>query len=138
MQSEQYARRVYCSSAIAIVSVIVAFHFQLYDFTVLAALVLVNSINYWRNPVTGWRRNLDMLCAFSACAYQMVASFRLLSEPYFVAYWLTLAIAVFSYVMARRHGRKYQDFDSASKWHVTLHVFGNISNVFLYNGFSLQ
>ena len=27
-----------------------------YDCATLAFLVLINSINYWRNPVFGWRR----------------------------------------------------------------------------------
>jgi hypothetical protein len=138
MLSEQYARRVYCSSFLAIVSMMVAFNFKLYDFMFFATLVWINSINYWRHPMASWRRNLDMAVAFSACTYQIVASFNLHSQPYFVAYWITLSIAVYSYAMARRHGRKYLDFDRASKWHVNLHVFGNVSNILLYYGFSLQ
>ena len=68
----------------------------------------------------------------------MFASFELQSQLFFMGYWIMLAIGVFAYLMARRHGRRYQDFDMASRWHMTLHLFANISNVLLYYGFSLQ
>ncbi len=34
--------------------------------------------------------------------------------------------------IARRYGRVYHDFDVASKWHMGIHIWGNISNVILY------
>ena len=138
MLEEPYSRRVYCTSMLAAVSALVAFSVGRYDFTALAVLVFVNSINYWRHPVPGWRRNLDMLSAAGACWYQMVASFDLHSQFYFIGYWVTLAMAVFCYQMARRHGRVYLDFDRASRWHMGLHVLANMSNLLLYYGFGLQ
>jgi hypothetical protein len=138
MLDETHSRRVYYSSMLSAISALVAFQFELYNFTLLAVLVLVNSINYWRHPIPGWRRNLDMLCAFGACWYQMFASFDLHNQLFFMVYWITIAIAVFCYQMARRHGRIYQNFDMASRWHIGLHVFANISNIMLYYGFSLQ
>ena len=68
----------------------------------------------------------------------MFVSFQLHSPLYFMGYWIMLAIGSFAYLMARRYGRLYQDFNMASRWHMTLHVFANISNVLLYYGFSLQ
>ena len=138
MLDQSNSRRVYYSSMLSAISVLAAFHFELYDFTLLAVMVLVNSINYWRHPIPGWRRNLDMICAAGVCWYQMFASFNLHSQFFFMGYWIMLAIAIFAYLMARRHGRLYQDFDMASRWHVGLHIFANISNVILYCGFGLQ
>ena len=63
---EPYSRRVYYSSMLSAISVLVALQFELYNFAVLAVIVLANSINYWRHPIPGWRRNLDMICAFGA------------------------------------------------------------------------
>ena len=133
-----YSRRVFYSGMFSIVSVVVSMYFGLYDFTLIATIVLVNSINYWRHPITGRRRNIDMICAIGACLYQMVASFYLTNQWYFAAYWVTAAVAIFSYITARRYGRVYRNLDVASKWHMALHFFGNVSNVILYYGFSLQ
>ena len=84
MLDEPHSRRVYYSSMLSAISALVAFHYELYDFTLLAVIVLVNSINYWRHPIPGWRRNLDMICAAGACWYQMFASFDLHSQLFFM------------------------------------------------------
>jgi hypothetical protein len=138
MLPKKYSRRIFYSGMLSIISVAVSLYFGLYDFTIIATVVLVNSINYWRHPVTGWRRNIDMICAIGACLYQMIVSFGLESQGYFMSYWITGFLAIFSYRMARRYGRISRNLDMASRWHMGLHIMGNASNVILYYGFSLQ
>ena len=138
MLPKKYSQRIFYSGMLSSISVAVSMVFGLYDLTIIATLVLVNSINYWRHPVTGRRRNFDMMSAIGACLYQMVASFGLESPGYFMGYWITIIFAIFSYCMARRYGRVYRNMDMASKWHMGLHIMGNTSNVILYFGFSLQ
>ncbi|MCP4399932.1 MAG: hypothetical protein GY801_21825 [bacterium] len=138
MLPKPYSRRVYYSGMFSIISVAVSMYLGMYAFSVLSTVVLVNSINYWRDPVKGWRRNLDMVCVFAACMYQMNVSFRLANQWYFIGYWTTLILALSSYSIARRYGRVHRNPDLSSWWHMGIHIFGNISNVILYYGFSLQ
>jgi hypothetical protein len=138
MIPKKYSRRVFFSGMLAIISVVVSLYYGLYDFTIITTFVLVNSINYWRHPVVGMRRNIDMLFAIFACIYQMLASFSLINKWCFLGYWITVFLAIFSYCLARRYGRVKHNLDAASKWHMGLHIWGNTSNVILYYGFSLQ
>lgn len=135
---EEFSRRLFYTSQLSGISVLLSLYYGQYDFAAFAVLVLFNSINYWRYPVRGLRRNVDILCAAAACLYQMQASFGLGSQLYFTAYWVTALAGVFSYHMARRSDQLQGDVDAASRWHMGLHVFGNVSNAFLYHGFSLQ
>ena len=138
MVPQPYSRRLYYSGMLTILSVAVSMHLRMYEFTALATVVLVNSINYWRHPIKGWRRNLDMACAYGVCLYQMSVSFSLTEQWYFIGYWSTLIIAVSSYSIARRYGRVHRNPDLSSRWHMGIHIFGNISNVILYYGLHLQ
>ncbi len=131
---KKYARRLYYSGMVSIISVVVSLYLGMYDFTLIATGVFVNSINYWRHPIQGWRRQIDMLWACGGCLYQMHASFRVESYAYFLGYWVMVALALVSYRVARRYGRVEHDFDASSKWHMSLHLWGNISNMILYYG----
>lgn len=132
----EYSQRLFYSGMLTIVSVAVSLNLGLYTFSLIGAAVLVNSINYWRYPIAGPRRNIDMAFAIGACLYHMQASFGLESEPYFTAYWIVTSFALYSYAVARRYGRRHNNPDMASRWHMSLHVFGNVSNVILYLGLS--
>ena len=71
-----------------------------------ALLVLCTSLNYWRRPVFGWRRNIDMVAATGSLGYQV-----LLIAPYSgcpaaaATYVLTVAAP---YLRVRRRAKPHR------------------------------
>ena len=69
---------------------------------VLAALVLATSVNYWRFPVDGVRRRLDMACANFAFMYQLLYSSRSAPPSAQLAYFVTVVVGGAFYLGALR------------------------------------
>eukprot|EP01104_Vermistella_antarctica_P004613 TRINITY_DN15032_c0_g1_i1.p1 TRINITY_DN15032_c0_g1~~TRINITY_DN15032_c0_g1_i1.p1 ORF type:complete len:203 (+),score=25.41 TRINITY_DN15032_c0_g1_i1:286-894(+) len=103
----------------------VAFMHELYDCAIMAILVYLTSINYWRHPVRGWRRNLDMTFATLALTHHMTLGY-IHGAP--MEYAIAIGLAMLCYLLARQQECK----DRASALHCCLHLFGNVSNVVLY------
>lgn len=91
--------------------------------------VWVTSINYWRNPVYGWRRNLDLTYVPFALTYQL---YRARNMPFFTDYCIITGVAVMCYPVA------WYLHTIGWAWggivaHSGIHVFGNIANLILYS-----
>ena len=75
-----------------------------------------------------------MIFSNGSVLYQLAYSARFLPTTAAVlAHFASVVIAASCYLAARHFGRNKQDFDRASKCHVLLHVFGNMSNLLLYD-----
>jgi hypothetical protein len=48
---------------------------QLYDFAFLGIWVGCTSLNYWRKPTSGWRRNMDMISVIFGLVYHIYRAF---------------------------------------------------------------
>ena len=129
----KYSRRIMCACSLMLGSIGSALWNGLADNMLLAALVLATSVNYWRFPVDGVRRRLDMACANFAFMYQLLYSSRSAPPSAQLAYFVTVVVGGAFYLGARHYGRGRGDHDSASKCHVCLHVVGNVGNVLLYD-----
>jgi hypothetical protein len=123
----RFSRRILSICFLSLVSAAVAAQCGLYDCMGVALAVFVNSINYWRHPTHGIRRNLDMLTAFTGCVYQIHKSFSSRTQ---MLYFVCLYCGVSCYGFARFCKSKYY----SSLWHCGIHIFGNIGNVVLYYG----
>ena len=69
-----YSRRILRASALTLFSVGAAAGNGLPLNCFLASAVFCTSVNYWRWPTLGWRRNIDMCCACGALLYQVVVT----------------------------------------------------------------
>lgn len=123
----RFSSRIVLVSFLSLGSAAVAAQRGLYDCMGVALAVFVNSINYWRRPTHGIRRNLDVLTAFTGCAYQIYKS---ISSETQLLYFGSIFCGTMCYVFARCCKRKH----ISSIWHCGIHVFGNIGNVVLYYG----
>ena len=119
---KQYSQRIFKSSFLTLISVATSIHFKLYNFTLVTTSVFLTSVNYWRRPVYGWRRNIDIFTSVSGCIYQTlhVRSNRL--------YFVCIALGILCYLCALV--TKNKNYSSA--WHCGIHVFGNTANILLY------
>lgn len=124
---QEEARFLLRSSLTVLTSCAFAAYFGFYDFLMTSTAVLLCSINYWRRPVYGWRRNIDMLNITVCTLYHTWRALQL-SGVYFFGYIGFVTIGVTCYVI----GRSLQVLGAYA--HSGMHISGNIANAFLYTG----
>ena len=93
-------------------------------------VVFINSINYWRRPTYGLRRNIDICWCLFALIIQMYNSH--LSIYYFMYRCIMLCSLLFYPLGWILYKKKY--FWFATIAHSMIHVGANVANVVLYAG----
>ncbi len=126
MLSRRYANRPLFASFLALPSVIVAFSQQKYYCALVPLSVFLTSVNYWRNPRYGLRRNIDIITVTSGYIYNIYRSYESDNQ---VWYFATCLASVLCYLKARAN----VDPDVSTAWHVGIHICANIGNILLYN-----
>ena len=129
----QYSKRILRVSALTLVSISSAIYNELPFNCGLAATVMFTSVNYWRHPTFGLRRNVDIVCACGALGYQALFTAYDTTPAGRCAYWLAVAAGGCCYLLAFYNGRFLGNLNRASKLHVGVHLFGNLGNVMLYD-----
>lgn len=124
-----HANFIYYLSHTSLISSIYAIINGHYDLAFVPGLVYLTSINYWKNPVKGFRRNLDITCVFSTLCYQL---YRSTSSENLVLYLFVKLIGIICYPISHYFSDK--DFDLSILFHGFIHLFGNIANIILYSG----
>lgn len=92
--------------------------------------VYVNSINYWRYPVRGMRRNIDITFGCSGLAVSIAYSYWNVNDV-LLYYWLTFLACSMYPISWWLHYRKY--FTLSVIAHIMIHLFGNAGKIVLYN-----
>ena len=132
----EYASCIYRVSFISFFSFMYALHCECYDLAAVPGGVFLTSINYWREPVYGWRRNLDMSYVACALIYQNYRAYHLLSSPSqmpaLLTYYTLMGIGIMCYKLSV-HLYKKKDIWSSTYVHCLVHLLANTANVFLYN-----
>ena len=96
---------------------------------IVPAGVYINSINYWRNPVCGMRRNIDMTWGITGLMINNVYAIRYSTNAY-PYYGMTLLACLMYPLSYYFYWRK--QYIIATFLHGLLHIFGNIGNIYLY------
>ena len=91
------------------------------DCTILTTLLFITSVNYWREPRYGLRRNLDILVVILNLVGYAYTAF------YFGVYiwYIYIILSIICYFRARKQispGRSVS-------WHAMIHILANIGNV---------
>lgn len=128
----RYSTRLFRSSFTTCFSVALAAQYELWTCAAFALLVLLTSINYWRHPVHGWRRNVDMLAVFVGMSYHIYYSTFCPDRMYQMLYMLLVSKTAYCYSRARKSPNQHE----SSAWHCAVHIVGNVANMFLYVGLS--
>jgi hypothetical protein len=129
----QYSSRLLRSSFSTCFSVFFAARYELWSCAAMAFVVLLTSINYWRHPVVGWRRTVDMAAVFIAMTYHLYRSAFCANPTYQAVYLLFVAKTGYCYAQARQSPNK----NASSAWHCGVHVVGNLANMMLYTGLAM-
>ncbi len=135
LQLPEYSRRILHSSMLTTLSVWSGWYNELYGGLVRASTVLFTSIMYWRHPVDGWRRKLDMFVTNCSIMFQMSHTATFLPTPAAkYVYFGFISCTIACYFTARHFGRRrIPDFHRSSKWHTAVHFFGNVANLILFD-----
>lgn len=97
---------------------------------IIPLCVYLNSINYWRNPVRGLRRNIDIGFGISGLMTNNIfAMYSSNAVSYYIATFISVSMYPISWYFYRRRQYVISTF-----MHSLLHFFGNIGNLFLYAG----
>ena len=97
-----------------------------------AVLIMLTSVNYWRHPVVGVRRTLDMVSSVGCFFYQLHAS---ASAPKgaCATYCGASAGILGSYGIARHYNFVRNNQLVACRWHLMVHGCTGVGSLVLYD-----
>ena len=127
-----HSKKLLRISFLSLGSCIFALLNSVYDGAYVAGSVFLFSINYWRNPVYGTRRNIDITNNLLCLAYQTWRCFS-------VATPFTLGFLLFTYAgLGCFFVSRHLDDRLGTVAHMFTHILANIGNLILYTGLALS
>jgi len=125
-------------SSLSFISGVYAIKQQLYAISASPLIVFSTSINYWRKPTYGLRRNIDIFCVISSLSLHMYLSLQQkdtcnINTNYRYCYLAPISVLLYttSWILHKNHY-----FWGSTITHSMIHVVANICNVILYNKLS--
>jgi hypothetical protein len=91
-------------------------------------LIFVTSLNYWRNPVYGWRRNIDIITSILGLSINIITSH---SHPRCIKLNLMLFISLLFYPLGFYFQHKSIHLSAFS--HSLIHIIGNLVCISYYS-----
>lgn len=129
---KKYGKRLYWTSYISLgTSLFSVYKNKLYILPIPLS-VFLTSVNYWRNPIYGWRRNIDIT---TVCISGLSKLYIARNNIYNKEIYLLFNIGIFLYLIARF---MVQDPNISTMTHCMMHIVGNISVFILIYGTNYQ
>jgi len=107
-----------------------AFYNNKYEFSFTPILIWLTSINYWRNPTPGWRRNVDIIVSTSVIANQYFKAYK---YQYAYIYYPLMTLSISCYPISNYYYYNNNIWNSVY-FHSFMHIFANLSNIILSSG----
>ena len=125
---QEYANKIYSLSFLSLLPTCLSFHYGKYDVMLVPLTVFATSINYWRKPTYGWRRNMDIGAVCCGACFQL---FRVLECENKHIVLTFMGCGTCSYFMSRCLSTQPS---LSTSLHCGVHVFANLALVFLILG----
>lgn len=125
----EYQYRMLVSSYLFIFNAIHSYHCELYDCCFIIVICWINSINYWRLPVDGPRRKIDLVSSGTALIYFFCLSFSIREGDY---YRTGCVFFVMWYMLALLCGRCFKYPSCSSICHVNMHTTAIVFNTWFF------
>jgi len=122
MIPEQY-NIIWTSSWIPLFPTIEAIKRKQYDLAFGTGVVFITSINYWRNPIDSWRKDLDIFCVRSLALYQLYKS-SITGKYNYLFYTVP---GIISYYIGLNYYKNKQTW-TYIYFHLGLHILANMGN----------
>lgn len=126
-----HANRLWVSCFALTVPPVFALYNRLNLLAVISLLVFLTSVNHWRQPRLGIRRNLDILMVFAAVLSHAYVALTCLIFPDSLAYFAFVAATITIYFIGRSYGSK-GNHDIGTRVHFFVHIMGVCGNSVLY------
>ena len=126
---KKHAMLIWKVSWCSMISALYAIYQQHYSLCIVPAGVLITSLNYWRHPIYGWRRNCDISYVCASVIYQSIIAYNM---KYAIPYYLCTGVAIAFYPIGRAITNKWH----ATYAHCAIHIIANIANIILYSAYN--
>lgn len=117
----------YKTSFLTLISIFYAIYKGRYKLLIAPLSIFLTSINYWRDPKHGFRRNLDISIVYFMVLYQLYYTRKYQG---YTLYIFTQLTSVSFYILSRYVSNYLPEL--SYQFHGLLHLFYNISNVIIY------
>lgn len=118
----------YFFSCLGLLTPLYLFYYNCMLFGILSSFVSYTCINYWRNPIPGWTRNLDM-------AYMRIILLHNIICGLFIEPKIKFFSVIFSGILSYILGVLFYDMNMlniSSLFHGIVHVLGHISSYMIF------
>ena len=124
----QYSNLIYKVCYLLLITTLYGFYQQKYDLCTILFCGFLTSINYWRNPTFGLRRNIDMVAIPIGLVYHAVRAYHYENWlPYYVLNGICISFYPASCYFYRR-----KQYWTSTYLHCMMHIMGNVSFFVLY------
>lgn len=103
-----------------------------WNFFIIPFSVFITSLLHWSNPIHGsYYQTIDIYVVKISALYQL---YRAFGAQYMYTYYCFFLCSILSYYMGCYY--YVEDFYYKScYYHIGVHIFANISNIYLYSGY---
>jgi hypothetical protein len=121
---------IYYTAWISLFSSLYGFYRGHSDLALLQGLTFLASINYWRKPVYGCRRNTDIFAVVTTAGYHSIRAFGAENGNTFYTFFVCgVGCYALSWYYYRNNKRTISGY-----LHNGVHIFACVSTVYLYSG----
>lgn len=126
--AQQHANKIYRVSFLSLLPTYLSFHYGRYDIMLVPLTVFATSINYWRKPMYGWRRNMDIGAVLSGMCFQVYRVLECRNKLLVLTFMFS---GTCCYVMSWSF---YQQPKMSTYLHCGVHLCANMALVSLISG----
>ena len=128
---KKYSKKIYNASYLCLISFLYAIKKQQFKLSIVPMSIFITSINHWRNPIIGWRRNLDIVTVYTGITYNIINAYYIPNNRNKLMYYCILSSSMSCYPLSL-YLYNNNNILLSTYSHVILHVLANISNLILY------
>lgn len=123
-----FSCRMLTSSSLAVFNVLHGYYNGIHDCSTIIFVCWVNSVNYWRYPTQGIRRNMDITTILFATCYHVNCSYEVVDG---YIYRIGVLTSFVWYCLALYFGRFRLNNSFSSVCHLNIHSTAIIFNAWL-------
>ena len=129
LEPEQY-NFLWATSWLTLPTAICAYYNKHYLSSALSTCILLTSLNYWRKPVRGFSRNLDMVTSYFSIGLHLLTS---TNAQYARIYYPMALMGLSCYPIGNYYYNK-KKYWLSTYFHGGLHFIANLSHTILFCG----
>ena len=125
------SRRMVVTSCLMSLAAIQAYIYECYILSICVCLIVGISINFWRKPTRGLRRNIDIVNSISVSSYHMI--YAIATVDYDISfYYICLVLSGLVFYGCSKYASSRGLLHLDSLFHCTMHLYGTCVNCWFY------